>query len=453
MKPTSIVACAVLAAGCLHTLPAFANPEIDALRKELVRMRLDYEARIQQLEQRLQAAEQRVEEVQTATTQPAPQSPARSSIAALNPAIGAVLVGTYRAHDDENMDGIQGFAIGEESGRGSEGFSLGETEVNLKAPIDDKFLGNLTFALADEDGETEVELEEAWLQTTALPHGFTARFGRFFSDVGYLNQFHAHADDFVDRPLPYRAFLGNQLTDDGVRLSWVAPTDLFIELGGEWLRGAAFPAGGSDNEGKGTWTAFAHVGGDVGPSNSWRLGLSKVDSDVAGRETGEDESGDGGVTTFTGDSDLLIADFIWKWSPNGNPTDRFLKLQAEYFQRDESGAYSLDVPAVLNDVTLPYSGDSSGWYAQAFWQFKRGWRVGLRHAELRTDEPGPAFAGSVLERMGHDPSHDSLVFEWANSEFSRLRLQFNHDRTLPESDNQLVLQYIMSLGAHGAHQF
>ncbi len=452
MKPNRTITCVLLAA-CLQVQPALANPEIDALRKELIRMRMDYEARIQNLEERLLAAEERVVEVGKAASTPAPAAAPKTGIAALNPAVGAVLVGSYRAYDDEGMDGIQGFAIGEESGRGEEGFSLGETEVNLQAPIDDKFLGNLTFALADEGGEVEVELEEAWLQTLALPHGFTARFGRFFSDVGYLNQFHAHADDFIDRPLPYRAFLGNQLTDDGVRLSWVAPTDLFLEFGSEWLRGEGFPGGGGENEGKGTWTAFAHVGGDVGVSNSWRFGLSKVDSDVAGRETGEDENMDGNANSFTGDSDLLIADFIWKWSPNGNPADRFLKIQGEYFQREESGVYNLDQAAPAADITLPYSGDSSGWYAQAFYQFKRGWRVGLRHAELHTDEPGPLAAGTVLERLGHDPKHDSFIFEWANSEFSRLRLQFNHDRTLPESDNQLILQYIMSLGAHGAHKF
>ena len=45
-------------------------------------------------------------------------------------------------------------------------FELGEAEINLKADVDDKFFGNLTFAVGEEGGEGEVELEEAWLQTT-----------------------------------------------------------------------------------------------------------------------------------------------------------------------------------------------------------------------------------------------------------------------------------------------
>ena len=37
--------------------------------------------------------------------------------------------------------------------------------------------GNLTLALDDENGETEVALEEAWIQTTGLPNGVTLRGG------------------------------------------------------------------------------------------------------------------------------------------------------------------------------------------------------------------------------------------------------------------------------------
>jgi len=34
-----------------------------------------------------------------------------------------------------------------------------------------------------------------------------------------------------------------------------------------------------------------------------------------------------------------------------------------------------------------------------------------------------------------------------------VRLQLNRDDSGPETDDQVVLQYIMSLGAHGAHRF
>jgi hypothetical protein len=40
------------------------------------------------------------------------------------------------------------------------------------------------------------------------------------------------------------------------------------------------------------------------------------------------------------------------------------------------------------------------------------------------------------------------------SEFSRIRLQFAQDKSRQDvTDNQWFVQYQMSLGAHGAHQY
>jgi hypothetical protein len=61
--------------------------------------------------------------------------------------------------------------------------------------------------------------------------------GRFASQIGYLNEQHPHADDFVERPLLYRAFFGGHWFDDGLRLNWTAPTPFFLGLGVEVFRG------------------------------------------------------------------------------------------------------------------------------------------------------------------------------------------------------------------------
>ncbi|MCA9018254.1 MAG: hypothetical protein KDA77_23230, partial [Planctomycetaceae bacterium] len=312
---------------------------------------------------------------------------------------------------------------------------------NFSANVDDKFYGSLTVALVEEDGETSVELEEAFMQTLGLSAGFIVKAGRFFSNVGYLNQFHAHADDFEDRPLPYRAFLNNQFTDDGIQISWVAPTSLFLELGTELFRGNGFPAGGSDGEGFDNWSVFGHVGGDVGINNSWRAGLSYLSSNAHERETGEGD-------LFTGDSDLLIADFVWKWAPNGNADNRNFKLQGEYFWRDEDGLFTPDGGSALD-----YGENQDGWYLQGIYQFMPQWRAGVRYARLHANDPGAAFAGTVLDDHGHDPHDTSVMLDWSPSEFSRLRLQYNMDKTQLDRDDQILLQYIMSIGSHGAHQF
>ncbi|HEY0721801.1 MAG TPA: hypothetical protein VGE50_11180 [Gammaproteobacteria bacterium] len=359
-----------------------------------------------------------------------------------NPDISLILSGTYGQlqHDPANYL-LPGFPLAEETGPGERGFSLGESELVLSANIDPDWYGMLTLALGG-DGTSSVE--NAYVQTTSLGHGVTGRAGRFFSGIGYLNEQHAHTWDFVDAALPYRALLGNQYQDDGVQLRWVAPTALFTELGGEWLNGANFPAGGSANGGRGAWSAFVHLGDDVGESHSWRAGLSWLATKAVERLTPSAAGDD----LFSGNSQLLVADFVWKWAPQGNNYERNFKLQGEYLHNQSEGDFT---PA--GGLAAPYSGNSSGWYLQGIYQLIHGWRVGLRHDQLKTDTPDAAFTGTVLDTQGHTPTRNSVMVDYANSEFSRLRLQYNRDESSLVTDHQWFLQYQMSLGAHGAHSF
>src|SRR5262245_12786183 len=316
--------------------------DLGELRAELAALRQDYEARLEALNARVEAAEAaarsaeaRVGQVQIpAAPAPVPAAPA-SSINAFNPAISAILQG--RAAAISGPDGhrdIPGFLLGEEAGVGPDGLSVGETELALSANGDDRFYGQASVALNDDGGETETELEEAFLQTLALPAGLTLKAGKFFSGIGYQNSRHAHAWDFEDQPLAYEALLDGQLTEPGVQLTWLAPTDQYFLLGGELLRGEQFPSGGSSHSGKGAYSLFAKLSGEVGDSNAWQAGLSYLSADARGRES-ENEAGD--LFSFDGDSQLWIAELVWKWAPQGNYRERHLVLQAEYLHRTESG--------------------------------------------------------------------------------------------------------------------
>jgi len=421
--------------------------EVADLRQILAEMKSDYENRIADLEHRLDRAERsaakaskNADEAMEVAEQTAISATAGASAAnTFNPAIGAVLVAKY-ANVDAGWDSIPGFIPGGELGPGGSGLSLGESEFNMKANIDSRFFGNLTLALEDDGGETEVGVEEAWIQTTALSNGLTLTGGRYFSGVGYLNKFHRHADDFGDRPLPYQAFFGGQYIPDGLQLRWIAPTSMFLEFGTELNWGSNFPSTGRDETSPDAWTLFVKTGGDVGASHSWQLGLSYLAADVSDR--GGEDVGAPVAEVFSGDSDLTGVDFVWKWAPRGNSTVRNFKLQGEYFSREESGDFA----------GLPYSGDQDGWYLQGIWQFRQGWRVGYRHDTVDADNRG-LFAGTILEDAGRSSSRDSVMLEWLPSEFSRLRMQFIDDRVLSDSDGQFLLQYIMSIGAHGAHEF
>jgi hypothetical protein len=369
---------------------------------------------------------------------------------AFNPAISVILDGKLASYTHDPQDyTLPGFQLAAETGPPPEGLSLGESELALSANVDDQFYGQVTVALASTDAQTEVELEEAFVQTLALPQGFTLKAGRFFSEIGYLNSKHAHAWDFADQPLVYQALLGTQFDDTGVQVRWVAPVDLFLEIGAEAFRGDHFPAAGAADQGLGAWTAFAHVGGDVGAEHSWRAGVSYLDAKAVDRESTEP---DDALLAFTGTSTVWLADFVWKWAENGNPRTRNFIVQGEYLRRRESG--DLTLTGDLPDSSGPYRGTQDGFYLQGVYQFRPRWRVGVRYDWLQADNTLPGLPVPIaLDDLGHDPSRVTLMVDFSNSEFSRLRLQVAADDSGPGSDTRFILQYVMSVGAHGAHQF
>jgi hypothetical protein len=363
-----------------------------------------------------------------------PNTGGSASANAFNPAISVILNGQYAHHSLAPDDYTRaGFPLAGEAGPGAQGLSLGESEVSLAASIDEKFQGQLTFAAESEDGEDEFGIEEAFIDTSALPAGITLRAGRFFSDIGYLNSHHAHTDKFADRPLPYQAFLGGQYGDDGVQLRWVAPTDLFIELGSEAFRGERYPSGGSTHSGAGVATLFAHAGGDVGVGSSWLAGVSMLHSKTAGAEDG-----------FSGINKLYVLDATWKWAPQGNTKDGGIQLRAEYFIDDRDGEFS-DPEGALPDQ--PWAGKRRGWYAEGVYRINRLWEAGYRYDTLQADDSGP-------HASSFDPHRHSLMLTWRNSEFSLVRLQVSRDRpNASDTDTAVTLQVQAALGAHGAHKF
>ena len=452
--------------GAVMTLPVSAS-EIELLRREMLQMRQEYEARLRAMEQRLQAAEDKAADSQAVVTDDAaPVAAGRRPVSgnAFNPAISAVVQAKLSSYSENPEDAtIPGFQVGGETGLPPEGFSLDETEITVSANVDQAFYGEVTIGLHEDEGETEVDVEEAYFETLALPGGLAVRGGRFYSGIGYLNRFHTHAWDFHDEPLVYRAFLGGQYGDDGVRLNWLAPTDLYVDVGVEALQGNSFPGGSSDADFGDSHAAFVHIGDDVGTSHSWRGGLSYLSVDSNDRSSGHHHGEGEGGAGFTGDSDLWIADLVWKWAPQGNPTQRNFVFSAEYFNREEDGAVTFTEDDMTAD--LSYDGDQQGLYLQGIYQFMPRWRVGLRYDWLDSDNTvtlindGGLDPAEVLDEVGlvdasDNPERWSLMADYSPSEFSRLRLQYNHDDSRGgPTDRQLTLQYIMSLGAHGAHEF
>jgi hypothetical protein len=454
MARTGWILC--LAAGGAVAQPAPSPspvPDVQSLRRELDAMRAEYEARIRALEQRLQASEAAAAQppATPVAVTPPQLAPGRAGNAAAGLQPSLILSGGYfHSSRDPATYRIRGFPLPRDAevGPGTRGFTLAESELGLSANIDPWFRGaaNISFA-----PDNTVSVEEAYVETTSLGNGITVRGGRFLSNVGYLNSQHRHAWDFADAPLAYQAMLGGQYGDDGVRVSWLAPTERYIELSAEAGRGRSFPGTDTSRNGFGTYTLSARTGGDVGESHSWRAGLSFLRARAQDQELlATSPAGAEIANSFTGTTRVWIADAVWKWAPNGNATRTNFKLQGEYVQSRRDGASVVDLAG--GAAPGSYRAAQSGWYLQGVYQFMPKWRLGLRTERLSPGTPDYGLNAGLVAFDGGSPGKQTLMVDWSPSEFSRLRLQFAKDRArVGAADSQWLLQYQMSLGAHGAH--
>lgn len=333
------------------------------------------------------------------------------------------------------------------SGR-ERGFGLGHNELTAAGAIDPLFIGRATAVLHAHDGDTEVELEEAWLQTTSLPGGLQLRAGRFLAALGQLNEQHVHADDFVERPLLHRAFLGGHYYDDGLRLNWVAPLPWYWRVGVEALSGRQLVRDSTTDPALGAWTLSTQIGADLGRSHSWQVGAAvlgnrrEASGDADHDHEHEGEAGhdhDHAHGALYSGRRMWLLDATWKWAPDGNNRTRQLRL---------SGA----VARVTDIARFGDSGDlHEAAYVAAVWRWHPQWETGLRVDRLQLREPhGDHFDTRHLDEA-------SLALTWKPSHFSALRLQFTRQRNVrgfaDEAGHAVLLQYTASLGAHGAHGF
>ena len=370
-----------------------------------------------------------------------------------NLTVSAVLDGYYQSEDRLMTERVKGFG-------------LGETELAFSASIDDMFFGKLTTVFESHEGESEVNIEEAFVQTLALPNGFTVRAGRFLSDIGYLNNQHLHTDAFTSRPSAYRAFLGGHYFDDGLRVSYLAPTDLYWTMGAEVFSGDSLRAedesGEREFDSTGVYTAFTKIGGDIGIESSWQLGASFLRNENGlltpeEHEEGEEheaheEESHAHSAGYTG-KNTFIADFVYKWAPNGNYKYQHLTLSAEYFRVSDFMVPELEEEHLEEEQHDEGSANDyhQAWYVSGVYQFSPNWSAGLRYGKLDSQ---------VLHEEHFDKQtlkETELSVAWHNSHFSTVRVEFSHQSNIgfenAENDNVITLQYVMALGAHNAHQF
>jgi hypothetical protein len=136
------------------------------------------------------------------------------------------------------------------------------------------------------------------------------------------------------------------------------------------------------------------------------------------------------------------------------------QVQAEYLHREEDGSLTFDADGTVGVPSDSYQSKQSGWHgvptsscrAGASGCATRNW-IAARWISAWWPAARPIAADFPL-LAENDPKRTTAMVDFSPSDFSRLRLQFSRDEArFNESDNQIFLQYIMSLGVHGAHKF
>jgi hypothetical protein len=337
------------------------------------------------------------------------------------------------------------------------GFNARNIELAFDGAVDPYFEGfaNIVFKL-DNNNETEVEVEEAFLQTTNLPFNLQLRGGQFFAAFGRINPTHPHTWDFADDPIVHGRFLGpDGLRGVGAQVSWTLPTPWYSQLivagqNGRGGTGYSFRNPGEDGMFFGRLTTDRELRGlqdfvwiprwensvDLSPTQVLLAGVSGA--------FGSNETGANARTQIYG------ADFFYKWkSSHAEGGFPFVKWQTEaMYRRFEAGRG-------INQ-TFPVAETFHDWgmYSQLLWGFKKGWVAGVRGDYLHME-----VSRFTDDEERQSRSRISANLTWYPTEFSKLRLQYNHDFLqenffLSGRDvDSVFFQFEFILGAHGAHKF
>ena len=337
------------------------------------------------------------------------------------------------------------------------GFNARNTELAFDGAVDPYFQGfaNIVFLL-DNDNQTEVELEEAFLQTTSLPYNLQLKAGQFFADFGRLNPTHPHTWDFADTPLVNGLFLGpDGLRGVGAQASWTVPLPWYSQLvfasqNGRGETGFSFRNPGdngmffdrvtTDREARGLQD-FVWI-----PRFDNSFNLSDTQTVLAGVSGafGSNETGANSRTQIYG------ADVLYKWkSSHAEAGFPFVKWQSEFMYRRFQAGHGADDSFPVAETFHDW-----GLYSQVLWGFKKGWTAGIRGDYVHMQD---SMFTDDLDRQSRWRLSANLT--WYPTEFSKIRLQYNQD-FLQENFflsarevESVFLQWEFILGSHGAHKF
>jgi len=402
------------------------------LEKQMQSQQKDYQTQIDNLEKRLN------ESSVANTNVPVTSNPLNIGLSGLFTAGGSSV-------DNTALANLQ--AGGHDPNKN--GFTVQNVELSIDATVDPYFdaQANIIY-LIDAEGETVVELEEAFFSTRSLPWGLQVKGGQYFTEFGRQNKQHPHTWAFVDQPVILSRFFGGDgLRSQGVRASWLMPTDWYSEIyfGMQNPKGETVTsflnAAGEEIGGHTLIDRNARGSGDLLYSTRWLNGFDL--SDTMSMNIGVSGLWGPNASGNTTETEIYGADLYLKWQPSrsqrGYP---FVAWHTEALMRRYEAGDSGDA----NHETLK----DWGMFSQLLWGFKPGWVAGLRWEYAAADG-----------NTSSDPLRDtrkrlSPNLTWYLSEYSKIRLQYNRDSAehlAGRTADSLWLQFEFSIGSHSAHTF
>ena len=407
-------------AAILFAAPAFAQDS-----------QADLRAQIELLRQQLDALQQKVAALEAAqrpaagapAPAPAPGAPATvetpaGAAGAAGPSGPLPVYGNQSAlskifNPDISVIGNFVGAAGTNDVEPRPALQLDEAELSLQAIVDPYARADFFLAASPEG----LEIEEGFLTFPTLPGGVLAKVGKMKAQFGKANTFHNHNQPWVDAPLPIKNLLGGDegLNDSGVSVSKLIPNPaLFLEATGEIYNGTNDLFTGhqpSDLVYLGRLRGYR----DLTESTNLDVGTSFV--------YGHNDAGPDSTTRVYG------IDATFRYRPLRRAIyRRFLGRTELFWSRRDDGFDG---------------GKAFGAYVSGEYQFARRWFAGARYD----------FSDRAIDTALRDKSGSVLLTFWP-SEFSQIRTQYRRTSYAEGGKgNEVLFQFLFSIGAHGAHVF
>ncbi|HEV3199045.1 MAG TPA: hypothetical protein VGZ73_14120 [Bryobacteraceae bacterium] len=438
-------------------LPAQDNTELLNRMKAMEDRIKSLEAEVQTLKQTAAVAPPPAAVTPPATAVPA--LPPQSAAAAL-PQEPVTLGGAGPAASkalNPDISAIGDFigAVGQGANRRIPSLEMHESELGFQEVIDPYARADFFISFSEQG----VNLEEGYLTLTSLPAGLQVKVGKMRAAFGRVNTLHNHVLPWTDRPLVNQNLVGGEdgIDDAGLSVSRIlpAPKGIFLEGTAQLFRGDSTNVFQANRRNDVSTVEHLHAYHDISESTNLDIGGSYAR----------------GHSPFAnGTNQLYSADLTLRWKPLRRAIYHSFVGRSEFVW-----ARTTVSPTVLFGLpALAYADDRYvakpfGFYVSGDYQLGRRYFIGgrfdrsQRGACLPTNPPTapcgplqfekapsqPLFRGPLLQDTG-----GSLILTYWPSEFSQIRGQLRRTRYGEGlTANELIFQFMFSMGAHGAHPF